>query len=425
MLDLPFVRASFPGVAESTFVFADNAGGSQCLSSVVSRISDYLLHTNVQLGADYAISVASTSRVDEGVEAARELLNASSTDEVAFGSSSTMLVENLARAMDDDILGDEEIIVTGEHEANGGPWKKVAARRNLTLKYWHVRPGYYDPSNPYSASLQISDLLPLITPKTRLVTFTACSNILGSVVPIKEVVRSVRERAAGLGVRKIEVCVDCVAYAPHRRIDVQDWDVDYCFFSVYKVYGPHIAVLYARSASLQSSLSSLAHHFLNVSTKSYKLQPGGPGYELVYGCSAVPPYFKSLTATRLLEAAFDVIAEHEQALITPLLRYLGSEWSIKRGVRIVGDPLPGPTRVPTISFVVIGERPIRSQDIVKAFDQKGNIGIRYGHFYAFTLIDHFEPKLDTSDGVVRISLVHYNTVEDVERILSVLSEILA
>ncbi len=116
MLDLPFVRASFPGVAESTFVFADNAGGSQCLSSVVSRISDYLLHTNVQLGADYAISVASTSRVDEAVEAARELLNSSSTDEVAFGSSSTMLVENLARAMDDDILGDEEIIVTGEHE---------------------------------------------------------------------------------------------------------------------------------------------------------------------------------------------------------------------------------------------------------------------------------------------------------------------
>ena len=115
-LDLPFVRASFPAVSESTFVYADNAGGSQCLACVVSRISDYLLHTNTQLGADYSVSVASTCRVGEGIEAAKELLNASSVDEVAFGSSSTMLVENLARAMDKDILDDEEIIITGEHE---------------------------------------------------------------------------------------------------------------------------------------------------------------------------------------------------------------------------------------------------------------------------------------------------------------------
>lgn len=115
-LDLAFVRASFPAVSESRFVYADNAGGSQCLGSVVSRISDYLLHTNVQLGADYSVSVASTSRVNDGIEAARELLNAASVDEVAFGSSSTMLAENLARALDGDILDDEEIIITGEHE---------------------------------------------------------------------------------------------------------------------------------------------------------------------------------------------------------------------------------------------------------------------------------------------------------------------
>lgn len=118
-LNIQTVRANFPAVAESTFVFADNAGGSQCLSSVVSKISDYLLHTNVQLGADYSVSVTSTGRVAEGVEAARQLLNAAHVDEVALGSSSTMLAENLARAIDDDILEDEEIIITGEHE---GKW---------------------------------------------------------------------------------------------------------------------------------------------------------------------------------------------------------------------------------------------------------------------------------------------------------------
>ena len=119
--------------------------------------------------------------------------------------------------------------------ANGGPWKKLATRRDLTLKYSYPKPGHYDPQNPYSVSLQLMDLLPLITPKTRLITFTACSNILGTVIPVWEVVRAIRKKATELGVRKMEVCVDCVAYAPHRRINVQDWDVDYCFFSMYKV----------------------------------------------------------------------------------------------------------------------------------------------------------------------------------------------
>jgi selenocysteine lyase/cysteine desulfurase len=84
-------------------------------------------------------------------------------------------------------------------------------------------------------ALQLDTLLPLITPKTRLVAFTGCSNILGSIMPVKEITAAVRAKAKELGTRKLEVCVDCVAYAPHRRIDVQDWDVDYCFFSLYKV----------------------------------------------------------------------------------------------------------------------------------------------------------------------------------------------
>ena len=114
-LDIALVRSKFPSL-ESGYIFADNAGGSQCLSSVVSCISDYLLNTNVQLGADYSVSVKSTQRVADGVEAARQLFNAASVDEISLGSSSTMLAENLARALEADVLSDEEIIVTGEHE---------------------------------------------------------------------------------------------------------------------------------------------------------------------------------------------------------------------------------------------------------------------------------------------------------------------
>ena len=108
-------RAHFPSL-ESGYIFADNAGGSQCLKSVVDRISDYLLNTNVQLGADYSVSVESTNRVSLGCAAAATLFNATSPSEVALGSSSTMLSENLARAMEKDFLDDEEIIITGEHE---------------------------------------------------------------------------------------------------------------------------------------------------------------------------------------------------------------------------------------------------------------------------------------------------------------------
>ncbi|KAI0644773.1 PLP-dependent transferase [Trametes meyenii] len=430
-LDLAAVRAAFPALA-SGFVYADNAGGSQALADVVARISDYLLHSNVQLGADYSVSVASTTRVASGADAARELFNAESVDEIAFGSSSTMLVENLARAIEADVKPGDEIIITGEHESNAGPWKRLAARKGAVIKLWPATHLARCLENPYALGLQLAALEPLISAKTRLVAFTACSNILGSVVPVRAVVVAARKLARERGRDpgdKLEFCVDCVAYAPHRRIDVRAWDVEYCYFSFYKVYGPHTSVLYARAQALRHSLSSLAHHFLSpaVDDKPYKLQPGGPGYELVYGCTAVPPYLRALTfgGSGPLEAAWAAVARHEQTLLRPLLAFLRGKRA--RGVRVVGDESEGMGRVPTVSFVVVGDGPraVRSPDVVKAFDAKGDIGIRYGHFYAYTLVDGLQPKVDVDDGVVRISLVHYNTVEEVQRIIEVLEDVLA
>ena len=118
-LDISSARKAFRALGVG-YLFADNAGRSQCLTDVVSRISDYLLYSNVQLGADYLVSVNSTNRVASGAAAARELFNAESVDEVAYGSSSTMLVENLARALEVDIQAGEEIIITGEHECEYG-----------------------------------------------------------------------------------------------------------------------------------------------------------------------------------------------------------------------------------------------------------------------------------------------------------------
>jgi selenocysteine lyase/cysteine desulfurase len=253
-LDVGKVRSQFPALS-SGYIYADNAGGSQCLKPVIERITDYLTNTNVQLGADYSASVQSTKRVAEGSVEAAKLFNAASPDEIAFGSSTTMLLENLARGLEPDIKEGDEFIVTGEHEgtfmvvslglvltcsicpANGGPWKKLAKRTGAVIKYWELTQDEegVSPSNPYRVSLKIDNLLPLITNRTRVVAFTACSNILGSIVPVKEVVKAVRETAASRGAGKVEISVDCVAYAPHRQIDVRDWDVDYCVFSFYKV----------------------------------------------------------------------------------------------------------------------------------------------------------------------------------------------
>jgi len=133
----------------------------------------------------------------------------------------------------------------------------------------------------------------------------------------------------------------------------------------------------------------------------------------------------SLTPDRDLKKTFDAIAAHEQTLLAPLLGFLTDPQQYERGVRIVGEEKVGLARVPTISFVVIGQKPLKSQNIVGVFDRKGGIGIRYGHFYAYSLVSELSPKVDIDDGVVRISLVHYNTVEEVDRIIEILKEIFA
>ncbi|KAJ8516525.1 hypothetical protein ONZ45_g6157 [Pleurotus djamor] len=430
-LDIDKVRSNFPSL-KSGYIFADNAGGSQVTKDVVDRISDYLLSTNVQPGADYSVGVQTTSRVNKGIELAVKLFNADSPSEIVFGASSTMNLENLARGLEADILAGDEFIVTGEHEANNGPWKRLAARRGGIVKVW--RPVPTSPNNPYSVQLRLDELLPLITSRTRIVAISACSNILGSISPVKEITSAIRKEAAVKGARKVEISADCVAYAPHRRMDVKDWDVDFCVFSFYKVYGPHISALYVRANALNSSVSSIAHHFLPTNT-SNKIQPGGPGYETVWGTTGVIPYLLSLVPAPTkpsgdvtvahLEAAFSAIAAHEQTLLEPLLGFLTAKEQVERGVRVVGTEQVGLDRVPTISFVVVGPRAIKSKAIVDVFDKKGGVGIRYGHFYAYNLIDHLEPKLDVNDGVIRISLVHYNTAGEVAQIIDILKEALA
>jgi selenocysteine lyase/cysteine desulfurase len=376
-LDLEKVRSHFPAL-KSGFVFGDNAGGSQTVQDAIDRTVDYLVNTNIQMGSDYGIT--STHRcTTESQEAAAEMFNAASPDEIVFGGSSTQNLENLARGLEEDVQSGDEIIVTQEHEANGGPWKSMARRRGAVIKTWLPRKLSDAEDNDFAIGLDVEDLLPLITAKTRLLAFTACSNILGSILPVKDIVTAARKKYSDVGGKKLEICLDCVAYAPHARIDVQDWDVDFCVFSYYKVYGPHMSAMYVRKSVLETSVRSVVHHFLSPYTDSigYKLQPAGPGYETVWGTTAVAPYVKSLTASGTLEAGFEAMRAHDSETADQILKYLTQPKLRKRGVRVIGSEQSGPNRMPTISILVregaAGEPAMKSKDLIAAVDKFGTV----------------------------------------------------
>jgi selenocysteine lyase/cysteine desulfurase len=140
---------------------------------------------------------------------------------------------------------------------------------------------------------------------------------------------------------------------------------------------------------------------------------------------AIVAYLKGLTPEGTLSAAFDAITIQENVLVNALLEFLTAPRQFSRGVRVIGDPSPSPSRIPTISFIVRGDRPLSSREIVAHLDNAGGVGIRFGNFYAYTLVKELVGIQDVNDGVVRISLVHYNTLEEVTRIVGLLAEVFA
>ncbi len=410
-LDLPFVRSQFPALA-GDWVFLDNAGGSQALGNVIDRIADYLRTTNVQLGASYAVSERATARLQEAQQRMGAFVNASRPEEVVMGPTSTLLVQLLARAMAHQFApGDEVVVTRADHESNIGAWVGLEAV-GVVPRFWEF--------DPVSRRLELGGLARVMSPRTRLVAFTHASNIFGTIHPVAEITRFVHDHGA-------KVCVDGVAYAPHRLVDVAAWDVDYYVLSLYKVYGPHHALLYGKYAHLLE-LANLYHYFIANDRIPYKLQPGNPNYELSWGSVGIVEYVEALgtrvsanaptTATprARMQAAFAAMAAHEEVLARRLLGYLAT----KPRVSVIGEATADQAvRVPTISFTVQGQA---APDIVRRIDPL-RIGIRYGDFHSRRLVDHL--GLQAAGGVVRVSMVHYNTVDEIDRLIAGLDAAIA
>ena len=398
-LDLPAIRAEFPALAQD-FVFLDNAGGSQVLARVADRVRDYLLTSSVQLGASYAHSQAAGAKVLQARQSVARLINAAHDEEVVMGGATTALMFQLIQAILPQVRPGDEIILTNtDHEANIGAWLRLQAA-GATVRFWNV--------NPQTLELDLADLERLLSPRTTWVAMTHASNVLGTVNPVAEVAQRVHRVGARL-------CVDAVAYAPHRLVDVQASGADVYVFSFYKVFGPHYAVLWGRR-ELLLQLASLNHYFITPDTLPYKLQPGNVNYELSYGCIGISDYLEAVgtalgaqgDARSRMQHAFDAFEQHEDALAEQLLAYLRG----KAGVRIIGRTHTGDgLRVPTVSFVVRGAM---SESIVLHTDSAG-IGIRFGDFYAKRLIEAL--GLQARGGVVRVSIAHYNTPAEMDHLI--------
>lgn len=406
-LDLDFVRSQFPGLARG-WTFFDNAGGSQILKGAVERINTFLFEKNVQIGGSYEVSQAAAAALYEARTAAMHLVNASRPEEIVFGNSTTALLQNLARAMQSQLLPGDEIIVTvADHESNIGPWDRLQ-ERGVVLKIW--------PLNKTTLALDLDDLAPLMTERTKLVCVTHCSNLLGSINPIRNIADFVHARGAKL-------CVDAVAYAPHRAVDVQALDVDYYVFSLYKTYGPHYALMYGRY-DLLLELDTLYHYFYGKDKVPGKLEPGNPNYELAYSTCGIVDYLASLgeqagekgSVREKIEAAFAAITMQENALVERLLTYLRS----RNDCTIVGQPVNRDSaRVPTVSFRFDGRE---AADLCKAMDAE-KIAMRYGDFHSRRLAEYL--GLTDHGGMLRVSMVHYNTIDEVDRFTAALDRILA
>jgi cysteine desulfurase family protein (TIGR01976 family) len=406
---ISWVRESFPALnSGDNFIFFDNGAGAQVPQTVLDAVQHHLISRNVQRGGRYRQS----REVDESIQRAREsvamFLNARDPAEVAFGMNATSFIRIVSQAIAENIRDRREIIVTDlDHEANVATWLDLQ-RRGFEIRWWKMRD---------DGTLHTSDLEPLLSPRTRLVACTMASNALGSIVDVKDVARMAHAVGA-------EVFLDAVHYAPHGALDVQLLDCDYLVCSGYKIFAPHMGFVWGKRQALEA-LPTFREDFIP-NQVPMKIEVGTFVYENVAGMDAAVGYLEELGTrvqpdappasrrSRLL-LAMEMIRAYEASLSRQLLQ----ELSALDGIALYGvrDPLKIDQRVPTVCFNLRGVAPCTVSEKCAA----QGIGVRDGNMYSPRLLQRLHIPPET--GAVRASLVHYNTIDEIQRFVDVLREI--
>jgi cysteine desulfurase family protein (TIGR01976 family) len=405
-LDVDFARSHFPALA-GEWAFFENAGGTLAADSVLVRVQSYMAENFVQPAAGYDASAEGGQKIMESQRLMAEMIGAA-PDEVMVGISTSMNVYMLSEAIRRWFSPGDEIICTNlDHEANNGGWRRLE-ELGLVIREWRI--------NPETAELELEELEKLLNDKTRLVCFSHLSNIAGGINDVPEITR--RVHAAGA-----LVCVDGVAYAPHRALDVKAWDVDFYLCSLYKLYGPHLSLVYGKRELLARAHNN--NHYFLADDVPLKLNPGGSNHELTASLSGITDYFDILHRHHFgggnlelhdrIKQVYGLMADHEERISAPFVEFLRG----KEGVRLIGRQTAAQElRAPTFSFTVAGRR---AEEIPAAL-LPYKVAVSSGDFYAARCIRDL--GLADSGGVIRASMVHYNTKAEVTRLIEGLDSII-
>jgi len=419
-VNLSPVRSQFPALQQTDahgrpYVYFDGPGGTQVPQRVIDAMSEYLVRANANHGGHFITSHRNDDIIDQARADMADFLNASSASEIIFGANMTSLTFSFSRAIGRMLQPGDEIIVTHlDHDGNIAPWAALE-ENGIIVKWADFR--------PEDCRLDLDHLASLLNEKTRLVALGYASNAVGTINPVAELAEMVHAVGAWLW-------VDAVHYAPHGPIDVQDDGCDFLVCSAYKFFGPHVGVLWGRLDLLEQ----LAAYKVRPSktTPPHKFETGTLNHEGLAGISAAIDYLAEVgrkygnradtidadahsrysERRRELKQAMGAIMAYERPLFGDLL---GGIEKIS-GIRIYGitNPMEFDQRCPTLAFTREGFRPSQIAEHL------GNQGIFVwdGNYYALAVTERL--GVEDSGGMVRVGLAHYNTREEIDRLIEVL-----
>ena len=406
MLDCAFVRSQFPAFSEAALqgqAFFENAGGSYTCQQVIDRMFRFYTQRKVQPYGAYAASGLGGAEMDEAGARLSAMMGVAA-EELSFGPSTTQNTYVLAQAFRAFLAKGDAIIVTNQdHEANSGAWRRLEDA-GIIVKEWGL--------NALTGQLDIADLENLLDQDVKLVCFPHCSNVVGQVNPVAQIVALIHANGSF-------ACVDGVSYAPHGLPNLAELGADIYLFSSYKTYGPHQGIMVVREA-LARQLPNQGH-FFNSDYLSKRFTPAGPDHAQIAACAGMADYIDALYDAHLTaaaipvkraEAVHDLMRAHEQSLLQPVLDLLRA----KNAVRLLGSD-KAENRAPTVAI----DLGTSARPMAKALAARG-IMAGDGDFYANRALRAM--GVDPNQGVLRLSFVHYTNQAEIDKLLNALDDLL-
>jgi cysteine desulfurase family protein (TIGR01976 family) len=419
ILNVSKLRKQFPALQQrmpdgSPFIYFDGPGGTQVPQRVIDAMTDYLIKMNANKQGLFHTSKKSDAMLDAARVAIADFLNAASPNEIAFGNNMTTLTFHLSRSIAATLQPGDEIIITRlDHDANISPWLALQ-EKGVIIRWWDMI--------PENCTLDPTMLEKLLTHRTKLVAVGYASNIVGTINAVKHFAKMAHSAGA-------MIFVDAVHYAPHGPIDVQDIDCDLLACSVYKFFGPHVGVLYGKYELLEKLPPYKVRPQQNCPPD--KFETGTLNHEGIAGAAAAIEYLAEIGKNysvkfpnnftqfsgrkRDLKFAMHAFQTYEGFLS----RYLAAELRRIPGLKIYGitNEQEFDRRTPTFAIRLPNLSP---PEVARRLGEQG-IFVWDGNFYALEVTTRL--GLEASGGVLRIGLAHYNTVEEIDRLIAALKSL--